>query len=88
MSPPTTQELVDRLNNEAKKLAEQAQYELDHDDPDCAATAWAVLSVERRLAWLGVVLSTPGSHTGLVDSWVEPTRPATGPQTPNPSRGG
>ena len=83
MRPPTAQELVDRLNNEAKTLAEQAQYELDHDDPDCAATAWAVLSVERRLAWLGVVLSTPGTRLGL-----EPTRPATGPQTPNPSRGG
>ncbi len=81
MNPPTAQELVDQLNNEAKTLAEQAQYELDHDDPDGAATAWAVLAVERRLTWLGVVLSTPGPHTPLVDSWMSPKA-----QTPNPSR--
>ncbi len=86
MRPPTAQELVDQLNDEAKTLAQQAQYELDHDDPDGAATAWAVLSVERRLAWLGVVLSTPGPHTGLVDSWMtpDPVREPVNPDGPRP----
>ncbi len=71
------QALVDQLNSEAGKAAEQAQYELDHDDPDGAAVAWAVLAVERRLAWLGVVLAPSPSRLSEPD-W-EPRRPATPP---------
>ncbi len=82
MNPPTAQELVDQLNAEAKELAATA------GDPsvlaDMQSLTLAVLAVERRLTWLGVVLSTPGPHTPLVDSWVSPPQP----QTPNPSREG
>ncbi len=84
MNPPTAQELVDQLNAEAKELAATA------GDPsmvaDLQSLTLAVLAVERRLTWLGVVLSTPGPHTGLVDSWMtpDPVREPVDPDGPRP----
>ncbi len=77
----TAQELVDQLNAEAKGLAALAQAPLPRNAEavnETHALVYAVLSVERRLTWLGVVLSTPGPHTGRVDT------PPVDPDGPRP----
>ncbi len=48
---------ADDCDKNAVLYVAQAEYELDND-ADLPAIGWALLAIEKRLEWLGVVLTT------------------------------
>ena len=50
-------ELIRQLDEEAKELAQLAADGMNHPATTAPATGFALLAVERRLAWLGGVIA-------------------------------